>query len=419
MDLKKVAKEGVDVKASFIEQEDVENGVIVPTPKLSEKTEEVVGPLSQKGAHFDPHLTTTPNLVINEKFDPSMVTERIEKMWKLNAEFGKEILFSQMALAELLTDRYTLINGFQLIRDELQFAGIDGEKRVEHESGIEMSYCGADCTIPSVVSTLAYTNCGDRFNSEVHSFYQNVVSTRFATISELGSLKTEAFYPTGGGTDDGKTFAHVTVAHMLNDSLKKAVYEKNKFSYSLVNFDLFTHCGKSSDASHVMVGLASESEWRDERAACGALVGCLKAFNPNNPVHKRLRSDLGEANFEILTKNDIFLDNGFTKINYLVAAAIVAIQGMKNTAVACKSELDERGVAHLTATVALNKKSTDKGLFVMYFGRAIVFQDKITIQSFGTDASKYSGILVRDGNRSRVQLFYDGKLQIPIETLEV
>jgi hypothetical protein len=89
------------------------------------------------------------------------------------------------------------------------------------------------------------------------------------------------------------------------------------------------------------VGVASESEWRDQRAACGAIVGCLKAFDPNNPVHKRLRSDLGmscrfglvrihvlgEANFEVLSKQLILLDNGYTKINYLVAAAIIAIQG--------------------------------------------------------------------------------------------
>lgn len=77
------------------------------------------------------------------------------------------------------------------------------------------------------------------------------------------------FTASGGGTDDGKTFAHVTVAHMLNDNLKKVIYEGNASSYSLVclndcpvfvvfdsiqvNFDIFTHCGKSSDASHVVV----------------------------------------------------------------------------------------------------------------------------------------------------------------------
>lgn len=97
---------------------------------------------------------------------------------------------------------------------------------------------------------------------------------------------------------------------------------------------------------------------------------------------------------------------------------------MRNTAKACLTELDERGLAHLTASVALNKKSTSKGmpgsvmlisgLFNLYLGRATVFENRITIQSFGTDASKYSGILVRDGTKNRIQLFYNGKLELPI-----
>jgi hypothetical protein len=50
----------------------------------------------------------------------------------------------------------------------------------------------------------------------------------------------------------------------------------------------------------------------------------------------------------------------------------------------------------------------------MYLGRATVFEKRITIQSFGTDASKYSGILVKDGSKNRIQLFYDGKIDLPI-----
>jgi hypothetical protein len=57
------------------------------------------------------------------------------------------------------------------------------------------------------------------------------------------------------------------------------------------------------------------------------------------------------------------------------------------------------------------------GLFNVYLGRATVFEKRITIQSFGTDATKYSGILVRDGTKNRIQLFYDGKLDLPIGML--
>jgi hypothetical protein len=57
---------------------------------------------------------------------------------------------------------------------------------------------------------------------------------------------------------------------------------------------------------------------------------------------------------------------------------------------------------------------TSKGLFSIYFGRAIVSQKQITMQSFGTDATKYSGILVKDGNKNRFQFFYDGKLDVAV-----
>jgi hypothetical protein len=48
---------------------------------------------------------------------------------------------------------------------------------------------------------------------------------------------------------------------------------------------------------------------------------------------------------------------------------------MINTAVACVDELDERGCAHLTASVCLNKKSATKGKLIdsNFFGRIIIF----------------------------------------------
>jgi hypothetical protein len=86
-----------------------------------------------------------------------------------------------------------------------------------------MKACGADMSLPSVVTTLAYTNCGDRIHQgEATKRYRDVVASRFATLSEIGELKLEAFFPAGGGTDNGATLAHVTVAHELDEQLKAA-----------------------------------------------------------------------------------------------------------------------------------------------------------------------------------------------------
>src|SRR5204863_5012488 len=111
----------------------------------------------------------------------------------------------------------------------------------------------------------------------------------------------------------------------------------------------------------------------EPRAACGAIIGTLKAFNPANPVHARLRRDLGEENFEFLSRNKVLADDGHD-VTAAVAAAIIAIQGMINTAKALAVELDERGVAHLTACTTVNR--VDKNDTLLYLARATVFGGK-------------------------------------------
>ncbi len=87
-----------------------------------------------------------------------------------------------------------------------------------------------------------------------------------------------------------------------------------------------------------------------------------------------------------------------------VAANLVAIRGIRNTAIALAQELDERGVAHLTASTTVNRPSRDD--LVIYLARATVFNGKVRIQSLGTEAKLYGGKLVEYAGETRLQLRY-------------
>ncbi len=334
------------------------------------------------------------------KFDPTAARQKLDHFWSLNTEFGLERDPYHIYLDEIISDRYALVNGLQLLRDELQFAG-----KQLHEG--DMAACAVDLSVPSVCTTVACTNCGDRIHQgETEYAYRRVVASRFANLSEVGELKVESFAPTGGGTDDGATLAHVTVAHQLDEPLRRAIYSGHPQSFVLATFDLRTHVGKMvrSDGSFEF-GMARESRWREPRPACGAIVGTLRNYNPDNPVHQRLRRDLGEDNFEFLTKNPVISDDGHD-VTAAVAASIIAIQGMKNTAAALTEELDERGMGHLTASTTVNRVSENDTL--LYLARATVFDGTVRIQGFGTDARKYSAQIVHHSdNDLRLKLTYD------------
>lgn len=329
-------------------------------------------------------------------FDAATTDARVEKFWQLSASFGMERNAYHNYLNEIVSDRYALIHGLQILRDELQFAA---------SSSTDMRTCGADMSLPSVVTTLAYTNCGDRIHQgEATKRYRDVVASRFATLSEIGELKLEAFFPAGGGTDNGATLAHVTVAHELDESIKRRVYAGNPQSISLVAIDLKTHVGRLRQDGQQIYGKTRESPWREPRDACGAIVGTLTNYHPDNLIHRRIRNDLGELNFQFLSNNSILTEGG-VNITMAVAANIVAINGVRNTAIALAKEMDERGLAHLTASTTVNRPSRDD--LVIYLARATVFNGKVRIQSLGTEAERYGGKLVEYAGEQRLQLRYD------------
>ncbi len=269
-------------------------------------------------------------------FDPSAAGLRLARLWNLGAHFGTERGNNRIFLDEIVSDRMQLISGLQVVRDELQFASAPTTS--------DREACTADFAQASVVTTLAFTNCGDRIHHGEMEHYQRVVATRFATLSEVGTLKPEAFYPTGGGTDNGPTLAHVTWAHVLDDTLRQRLYDGNKQSFVMCAFDLKTHVG--------------------------------------------IRSAEG------------------VEITAAVAGSIVAVQGMLDTARALTSEMDERGLAHLTASMTVNRP--DGPDTMVYLARATVFAGELVTQGFGVDASKYTGRVVKIGGEERLELSYDG-----------
>ncbi|MDJ0688008.1 MAG: hypothetical protein QNJ41_05835 [Xenococcaceae cyanobacterium MO_188.B32] len=328
-------------------------------------------------------------------FDPTAAQKRIDQFWSLSASFGMERNAYHNYLNEIVSDRYALIKGLQLLRDELQLAAA---------SQTDIKACGADLSLPSVVTTLGYTNCGDRIHQgEATKRYRDVVASRFATLSEIGELKLEAFFPAGGGTDNGSTLAHVTVAHQLDEPLRQQIYNGNSQSMALVAIDLKTHVGRLEEGGQRIYGKTRESPWREPRAACGAIAGALNNYHPHNLIHRRIRGDLGERNFQYLSNQQIFTEEGID-ITMAVAAAIVAIRGVRNTAMALTQEMDERGLAHLTASVTVNRPSRDD--LVIYLARATVFGGKVRIQSLGTKAEQYGGKLIKYAGEQRLQLTY-------------
>ncbi len=332
------------------------------------------------------------------RFSPSAIERNLSAMWNRRTLAGEEITFGlgrnphKIYLDYIVEDRMVLTHGFKFINDELKFASPP---------------IGANFGLPSVITTLAHTICGDRLNQgqPIDSYRLNV-ATRFGTLSEMGEIKIERFFPAGGGTEDGKTLAHVTVAHAADNSIKDRLYRGNPASYILYNFDLQTHTGRIDTPDGSYFGKASESPFREERLACGAIIGALEHFDGNNTDHRRIRGDLGEENFEFLSKNKIHTEEGID-ITYAVASAIVAIQGMYNTIEGLKNELDERGVAHLTASLNINRVSIDDTITLL--ARATMFNGQIKLQGLGTDARKYGGRKVEWSGDTRLLLLYDGR----------
>jgi hypothetical protein len=338
-------------------------------------------------------------------WDSSAAHARLDRLWRLKAHFGTERGTNRVYLDEIVSDRMQLLSGLQVIRDELMFAKQPNDGTMDREA------CTADFSIPSIVTTLACTNCGDRIHYGEMDHYQRVVASRFATLSEVGTLKPEAFNPTGGGTDNGATLAHVTWAHALDDSLRSQLYEGNAQSFMMCAFDLKTHVGRDEIDGQLVYGKTRESLWREPRAACGAVAGTLLKYSASNEVHRRIRANLGEESFQLLAEKGVRSKEGID-VTAAIAGAIVAVRGMLDTAEALKHEMDERGLAHLTASMTINRP--DMPDMVLYLARATVFDGEVIVQGLGTEAKHYGAHLVEIKGERRLQLTYEGETSFAI-----
>ncbi len=330
-------------------------------------------------------------------FDSTLVVARLEQLWKLESAFGLERSGARTYLEEVVSDRMQFVRGLQVLRDELSFA--------DARAHSDVAACEADFSVPSVLPTLAFTTCGDRVHQNEVEQYKQIVGSRFATMSELGQLKCESFFPTGGGTDDGATLAHVTAAHKADEPIRVRLYGGNPRSFTLAAIDIKAHVGRLDQGDDITFGITQESAWREPRAACGAVVGALRSYDDANFVHRRLRRDMGDSNFRYLVERGVKTTEG-VDITCAVAACLVAVRGMMDTARALATELDERGVGHLTASVTVNRVGRPDT--VLYARRATVFQGEVRSQGLGLDARAYGGSFVERKGDRRLRITQEG-----------
>jgi hypothetical protein len=70
--------------------------------------------------------------------------------------------------------------------------------------------------------------------------------------------------------------------------------------------------------------------------------------------------------------------------------------------------MDERGVASLTASIAVNTANVGVNDYVVYVARATVFDGCITKQGLGRHATKYTAVYLPDEADGTIRLMYDG-----------
>lgn len=338
------------------------------------------------------------------------VKERLDKFWSLDANFfGMTRSMEFFHIEQLVRDRLALVYGLHLLNDEMNFA---------------RPPIGSDFSKPCVLTTLAHTMCGDRIQqANTRSAYAETVGSRFGTKTRKGEPKFERFFPAGGGTIDGATLAHVTYGHALDNGIKRRLHEGNEQSVVLTNFDLQGHFGRHEEHGKIVYGKAPESPFREPRAACGAIVGCLEHYDEKNIDYLRIRKTLGEENFRVLSQGRILSREGID-ITPIVAAAIVTVEGVRQTLAGLIKELsgqDEesrcRTVGHFTGSLTENRVGQDD--MALYLARATLFNGEIKRQGFGTNAGKYSGQLLDYKGDKRLVLQYDGKSldEFPVETM--
>lgn len=340
------------------------------------------------------------------------VEQRLAGMWNLRADFGVESTQTRVYLDDIVSDRFRLLRGVQHVRDELLLASRRSVR------GGALQSCTTDFSLPTVTTTLAHTNCGDRCHQGgTADKYARMVASRFANVSELGLQKVEEFLPAGGGTENGATLAHITRAHHMDDGLRDLLYKGNPHSFPLLCFDIMTHCGRFvDDDGQLVFGKTKESPWREARNACGAIVGCLES-DVSNAVYDRLRADLGTEGYAYL-RDQPLLTTGCDVIDVrsLVAAAVIAVRGMKQTMDGLCREVDEREVAHLTACVTINRVAEPDSM--IFCARGTVHRDKsgepqCRIQGLGADAKLYSAKIVDSPTQGRLVVLNYNNVRVP------
>eukprot|EP00961_Rhodomonas_salina_P040039 538170-Rhodomonas_salina.3 len=111
-------------------------------------------------------------------FDPTFAQAKVKRMWNLHATFGHEEKPRIVYLEEIVSDRFALISGAQVIRDELMLAFNKPKHKLKGAAmeDSDVSACAADLSLPSVLSTCGLTNCGDRIcQTHAHKTYMSTV----------------------------------------------------------------------------------------------------------------------------------------------------------------------------------------------------------------------------------------------------
>ncbi|EKX50083.1 hypothetical protein GUITHDRAFT_104313 [Guillardia theta CCMP2712] len=300
-------------------------------------------------------------------FDPSMARKRMETMWSRESiTFGEEQSAMHIHREEWITDRLCLTKGFEIVRDDLQLS-LEG-----------LSVCTADLTCPSVASILGRFSCGESF------------STLF--FSELSHPKFKCFESSSMQSSFLKTSVAREATGMLGERFRSKFYRGNPLSYQLFNFDVVSHVNISMLTAQSKY--PSSKSGQDNNHSC--ILGCLRAFDPDNSNHVQIRRLLGESNFEFLSSSAAGKGEEAQETACLIAGCILAVQGMREVMESMSRVMDGRGMCHATASL-LTDKQQDR---MLYCARGSVFDGQIREQGMGTDAAKYKvhRILHRDGN---------------------
>lgn len=103
---------GLPTKECFLTPQNVSEGkFIVPSPKIGSSK-----PKEERKSNYDPHFSGGSKASRFGSFNSTLVEERLFDFWNQRDisqqnEFGKETLTSHTLMSEILTDRFTLIQG--------------------------------------------------------------------------------------------------------------------------------------------------------------------------------------------------------------------------------------------------------------------------------------------------------------------